>query len=65
MSKAPPDTINPIHVSEACWMYAETSGLTVVQEKRSAAGNLIATAQTKVPWRLIDAALERRQKKQR
>lgn len=50
------ETIDPIHVSDTCWLYAEGEGLAVVQEERDANGGHVRTLQSVIPWKLIDKA---------
>lgn len=53
-------TLNPRTLSPTEWVYEESHGLTVVSQLHDAAGNYVGTTVTKVPWRLIRGALERK-----
>lgn len=56
-------TVEPQHVSDTCWTYAERHGLVVVQEERTADGGLVCATQTTLPWKHVEAALAARPKK--
>jgi hypothetical protein len=54
------DSIAPVPVSDTCWLYGEREGLTVVQEYRDTAGDLIKTLTVTIPWDKVAKARGRR-----
>jgi hypothetical protein len=45
----------PISIDDASWLYAQNDGLWVVQEVRRKDGSYVATAQTRIPWKLLSS----------
>lgn len=63
MSKAAKDKwdrngyrLDPVPVSETCWLYGEAAGLTVVQEERDVNGKFVLAVQHLIPWSAVDRA---------
>lgn len=54
------DSVEPVHVNDACWLYGEREGLTVAQEYRDTAGALVTTLTVTVPWDKVARARGRR-----
>lgn len=59
MAKAVMNKIEPVHVSDDCWLYGERDDLVVVKERRDVDGNLEQTMIITVPWATIDQARNR------
>jgi hypothetical protein len=53
-------TLDPVVVSDTCWLYGEIDGLTVVQEDRDADGTLNQTLMVTIPWDKVARARYRR-----
>lgn len=51
--------VDPIDVSETCWLYAEADGLCVVQEIRDG-DRVFGTVIHTIPWKTVEAALNKR-----
>lgn len=54
--KLEPASIEPVNVSNTCWLYGEAKGLIVVQEERDNAGRHIRTLTSTIPWAKVDEA---------
>ena len=55
--------LSPVRLSRIAWYYEDKAGLTVISEARNDAGKYLATTVTLIPWRKIEASLQRGAKK--
>lgn len=56
MAKAVMNKIEPVHVSDDCWLYGERDDLVVVKEIRDAKGALEQTVVITIPWADVSRA---------
>lgn len=56
MSAPEQKNIDPVRVSDTCWLYGERGGLCVVKEILDADGKLIRTVTIDIPWADIGRA---------